>query len=166
MKRLMWFVLIVLFFYALFIILQNGLISFPFFKTINNTEINTFYTFRLYFNNTIKDPNLLDCTKVYPVNRQSEKMITPECVIKELIKGLTNEEIKQGYVTAIPSSCQLNFVTVENEKAVVDFKPFQIAGSCATGAFTAQVKQTLLSFSNIREVVITIQGKSEEILQP
>ena len=134
--------------------------------SVTETPKETVYTYKLYFNNTIKDPNLIDCSLVYEIERKSLNPITPDFVMRELIKGLTPEETKLGFVTAIPKKCELNFVTVENEKATVDFKPFQIAGSCATSAFTAQVKQTMLALSTIKEVVITIQGKSEEILQP
>jgi len=48
----------------------------------------------------------------------------------------------------------------------VDFKPFQIAGSCATAAFAAQVKQTLLAIPGTKEVIISVMGETEGILQP
>ncbi len=131
---------------------------------IQKTEV--IYSFNLYFNNSIKNPNLIDCTTMYPVPRKTKEIVTPEFVINELIKGLTDEEKKEGFVTAIPVDCVLNFVSLDKEKIIVDFKPFHIAGSCATGMFTAQVKNTMLALANIKEVQITIQGQSEEILQP
>ena len=134
-------------------------------NTVTQNEAK--YTYILFFNNSIKNPNLIDCTKLFPIERQTTQLITPEFVMEELMKGLTKEELKAGYVTAIPNECDLNFITIEDEKAIVDFKPFQIACSCATGMFTSQVKQTMLALGTIKEVVISIQGNSgDEILQP
>jgi len=124
------------------------------------------FTYTLFFNNNRKDPNMIDCTLVYPVTRKTNIMPTSEFIMNELIKGPTDAEKKEGYVTAIPKECQVNFVSISNGKVIVDFKPFHIAGSCATGAFTAEVKQTALRLPFAKEVQITIQGKSEEILQP
>lgn len=124
------------------------------------------FTFTLYFLNNIKDPNLIDCTLVYPVVRKSMDQPSPEFIMNQLIKGPSDQEKKEGYVSGIPKECRVNFVSISNGKVIVDFKPFHIAGSCATGAFTAQVKQTALRFPFAREVQITIQGKSKEILQP
>lgn len=171
MKKLMWFILLIgLIFIGYSTYKKYSFVFFikqPIANNIQTKPIqDTLYTFQLFFNNTIKDPNLLDCTHVYPLVRQTKNIITPEFLINELLKGLTLEEKNLGFVTAIPKNCRLNFVTVTNEKAVVDFIPFQIAGSCATAAFTAQIKQTLLALTTIKEVQITIQGKTEEILQP
>jgi spore germination protein GerM len=168
MKKLVWFLLFLIFIYLGYRYYHNNQSLFLKGKPPEtSTQTGKVSNYMLYFNNSIKNPNLLDCTHVYAVDRQTKEMITPEFVIKDLIKGLTKEETKLGFVTAIPKECELNFVTVQNGKAIVDFKPFHIAGSCATGMFTSQVKQTMLALANINEVLITIQGKSgDEILQP
>jgi hypothetical protein len=69
-------------------------------------------------------------------------------------------------VTAIPDDIVINFIVRNNGKMHVDFKPFHIAGACATAAFAAQVTQTLLAIPGTKEVVISIMGQTEGILQP
>jgi spore germination protein GerM len=132
----------------------------------SNIENKPLQDFQLFFNNTIKNPNLIDCSLMFSVKRQTNQKVTYEFLVNTLINGLTQKEEKDGYVTAIPKNLELNFVKSEEGKVIVDFKPFQIAGSCATGMFTAQVKKTLLAIDQTKEIVITIQGKSEDILQP
>lgn len=122
--------------------------------------------YSVFYNNTIKDPNLLDCSKVYPVERMADEDAIFEEILLLLFEGPTEEEKKQGYVSAIPDDVVINFIVRNNGKMQVDFKPFQIAGACATAAFAAQVTQTLLAIPGTKEVVISIMGQTEGILQP
>lgn len=122
--------------------------------------------YSVFFNNTVKDPNLLDCSKVYPVERTADEDAIFEEILMLLFEGPTDEEKKQGYVTAIPDDIVINFIVRNNGKMHVDFKPFHIAGACATAAFAAQVTQTLLAIPGTKEVVISIMGQTEGILQP
>ncbi|MCE5223060.1 GerMN domain-containing protein [bacterium] len=123
-------------------------------------------TYSVFYNNTIKDPNMLDCSKVYPVDRIADEDAIFEEILLLLFEGPTEEEKKQGYVSAIPNDVVINFIVRNNGKMHVDFKPFQIAGACATGAFAAQVTQTLLAIPGTKEVLISIMGQTEGILQP
>ncbi|MDD3123440.1 MAG: GerMN domain-containing protein, partial [Candidatus Izemoplasmatales bacterium] len=59
--------------------------------------------------------------------------------------------------------------TLEGEVATVDFnEKLQegVAGSATVMAIRNQIERTLLQFDYITEVVISINGDSEEILQP
>lgn len=122
--------------------------------------------YSIYYNNTIKDPNMLDCSKVYPVGRMADEKATYEEILLLLFEDPTEEEKKQGYVSAIPDDVVINFIVRNDGVMQVDFKPFQIAGACATAAFSAQVKQTLLSIPGTKEVIISIMNETEGILQP
>ncbi|PIP22172.1 MAG: hypothetical protein COX38_02115, partial [Candidatus Nealsonbacteria bacterium CG23_combo_of_CG06-09_8_20_14_all_39_25] len=43
---------------------------------------------------------------------------------------------------------------------------FQVGGSCKVSAIRAQITQTLKQFPTVDEVVISINGRTEDILQP
>lgn len=122
--------------------------------------------YSIFYNNTVKDPNMLDCSKVYPLGRMADENATYEEILLLLFEGPTEEEKKQGYVSAIPDDVVINFIVRNDGIMQVDFKPFQIAGACATAAFAAQVKQTLLAIPGTKEVIISIMNETEGILQP
>ena len=129
-------------------------------------DIKKIVPYSIFYNNTVKDPNMLDCSKVYPVARMAEETATYEEILLLLFEGPTEEEKKQGYVSAIPDDVVINFIVRNDGVMQVDFKPFQIAGACATAAFSAQVKQTLLAIPGTKEVIISIMNETEGILQP
>jgi len=129
-------------------------------------DIKKIVPYSIFYNNTVKDPNMLDCSKVYPVSRTADEKATYEEILMLLFEGPTEEEKKQGYVSAIPDDVVINFIVRNDGVMQVDFKPFQIAGACATAAFSAQVKQTLLAIPGTKEVIISIMNETEGILQP
>jgi len=43
---------------------------------------------------------------------------------------------------------------------------FQVGGSCRVSAIRAEIIQTLKQFSTIKEVIISINNRTEDILQP
>ncbi|MFP3868831.1 MAG: GerMN domain-containing protein [Desulfobacteraceae bacterium] len=43
---------------------------------------------------------------------------------------------------------------------------YRVAGSCRVQAIRAQIEHTLRQFPTVTEVVISINGKTEEILEP
>ena len=123
-----------------------------------------------YFSNSEKSPEFLECTEVYPVKREVLK--TPavaRAAVEELLKGPTAEEKTQGYLTSINPSVKIQSLTIEGNTAKVDFDPqleFQIGGSCRVAAIRAQITQTLKQFPAVNEVIISIDGRTEDILQP
>ena len=53
--------------------------------------------------------------------------------------------------------------------AYVDFDEqleFQVGGSCRVSAIRAQIIQTIKQFSTVKDVIISINGRTEDILQP
>lgn len=60
-------------------------------------------------------------------------------------------------------------LTIENNVARVDFDKqleYQVGGSCRVAAIRAQITQTLKQFPTVKEVIISIDGRTEDILQP
>jgi germination protein M len=83
-------------------------------------------------------------------------------VIEELIKGPVNKEL---YPT-IPSDTKVNFVTIKNTVATVDFtkeiitNAEQIPHSSTTEILAIySIVNTLTNFEEIKEVKITVEGK-------
>ncbi|MCX6781623.1 MAG: DUF333 domain-containing protein [Candidatus Magasanikbacteria bacterium] len=127
-------------------------------------------TVSVFFNNTVKDPNMLDCSKVYAV----ERIITStpavgRAAIEELLKGPTESEKSAGYLSNINMGVGIQSLTIENNVAKVDFdKKIEeaLGGSCRVGAIRAQIEETLKQFSTVKSVIISVDGRTEDILQP
>jgi len=64
---------------------------------------------------------------------------------------------------------KIQSLTIENGVAKVDFNAQLDAGSggaCRSAAIIAQISQTLKQFSTVNSVIISINGQTEDILQP
>lgn len=138
------------------------------FKTL--CEIDSTMNVLVYFGNTVKDPNALNCSKVYAVSR---KIVKTEAVgraaLLELLKGTTVAEEDKGYLSSIPDGVTINSLKISKGTAYVDFNEKLdegVGGACLTERVRAQVTQTLKQFSTVTKVVISINGESEAILQP
>jgi hypothetical protein len=127
-------------------------------------------TVKLYFPNTVKDPEMLDCGKVFMVERVIPKTPTvARATIDELLKGPTEAEKNDGFITSLNSGVKVQRLVVENGVAEVDFDEqlqFQVGGSCRIQSIRAQIRETLMQFPTVNDVVISIDGETEEILQP
>jgi hypothetical protein len=126
---------------------------------------------KVFFNNLSQDPDFRDCTKVFAVDRRIPKTSSPAtAAVQQLLKGPTGAEQQQGFETNINRDTQLNKLTITNGIATADFSEAlarNVAGSCRVMAVTSQIENTLQQFSSIRDVVITVEGKSAaEVLQP
>jgi spore germination protein GerM len=121
---------------------------------------------QVFFNNFERSQ---DCGAVFGVERTVPETETAGTVAMQLLlEGPTQEELAQGYISNIPDGTQLNSVNVTNGTAQVDFSAqlATAAGSCTIEAIRAQVEETMLQFQNVNEVVISVDGETEEILQP
>ncbi|OGZ84384.1 MAG: hypothetical protein A2599_03320 [Candidatus Staskawiczbacteria bacterium RIFOXYD1_FULL_39_28] len=126
-------------------------------------------TVKAYFNNSELDSEY-SCNKVFPVERQVAK--TPaiaRTALEELLKGPVNLEKDAGFFTSINTGVKIQKLTIENETAKVDFDEqlqFQVGGSCKVSAIRAQITETLKQFPIVKNVIISIDGRTEDILQP
>jgi hypothetical protein len=127
-------------------------------------------TVTVFFGNTNLNPGLEDCTKVFPVERVIPKTEgVARAAITELLKGTTNEEEAQGYFSSINGGSQIKSLTIEKETAHIDFDSqmqYEVGGSCRVSGIRNQIIQTLKQFPTIKNVVISVEGNSEEALQP
>ena len=126
-------------------------------------------TVKIFFGNIKEDPEVLNCQKVYSVERQVLENKAMIQALEELLKGPTLEEQEKGYLTNINFGVNINSLIVENNIAKVDFDEqleYQVGGSCRVMAIRSQITGTLVQFPEINDVIISINGHTEDILQP
>jgi len=89
--------------------------------------------------------------------------------IEELLKGPTPEEKAQGLDTSIPEGARLRSLKVVDGVAYADFDEalqFQVGGSVRVMVIRRSITLTLLQFPTVQSVVVSIDGRTEDILQP
>jgi hypothetical protein len=127
-------------------------------------------TIKTFFGNTDFNPNAIDCSLVYPTERLINKTkLTARAALEELLAGVNEAEKIQGYYTSLNPGVKLNGVTIANGLAKADFDEqmdFQMGGSCRVATIRAQITETLKQFPSVKEVIISVNGNSEEALQP
>lgn len=124
---------------------------------------------KVFFINNKLDPEV-SCNKVFPVERVIIK--TPavaRAALTELLAGTTPEEEKDGFIKIMAPDVKIQSLTIENGVAKVDFNEQLEAGSggsCRSAAIISQIKATLKQFPSVEEVIISVNGRTEDILQP
>lgn len=111
-----------------------------------------------------------DCLRTIAVERQVPKTLAvARAAIEALLRGATDEEISQGFISTINTGLRIQKLIIEDGIAKIDFNEqleFQIGGSCMVSAVRAQITNTLKQFPAVKEVIISINGRTEDILQP
>ena len=124
---------------------------------------------KVFFNNDKLDPEF-SCNKVFSVERKIEKTAAvARAALEELLKGPIGNEKDLGFFTSMNQGVKIQKLTIENGVAKVDFDDqveFQVGGSCRVSAIRAQITETLKQFSTVKDIVISIDGRIEDILQP
>ncbi|MDO8529882.1 MAG: GerMN domain-containing protein [bacterium] len=126
-------------------------------------------TVKVYFSNT-KLENNLSCSTVFYAERNIPKTEgIARAALEQLIQGPINLEKDAGFFTNINTGVKVQSLVIKNGVAKVDFnQELQqgVAGSCKVTAIRAQIEQTLKQFPTVKSVVISINGKTDDILQP
>ncbi len=132
-------------------------------------DANSTINIKVYFNNNKLDPEI-SCNKVFLVERRIAKtQSVARAALEELLKGATATEGKEGYFTNINTGVEIQKLNIVNGVARVDFDKqleYQIGGSCRVSAIRAQIIETLKQFPTVSEVIISVDGRTEDILQP
>lgn len=127
-------------------------------------------TVKIFFPNSVMDPEMLDCGKVFAVDRLIPKTATvARAAVEELLKGPTESEQQAGYVTSLPEGVKVQRLVIVDGVAEADFNDqlqFQVGGSCRIQSIRAQIRETLMQFPTVKDVLISIDGETEDILQP
>lgn len=126
-------------------------------------------SFNVYFGNSNLDSEAT-CNKVFSVRREvPQTQSVAREALRELLRWPTRAEKAEGYFTSMNSGIMLRSIRIENETAYVDFDErleFQVGGSCRVAAIRAEITETLRQFPTVQNVVISIRGRIEDILQP
>lgn len=125
-------------------------------------------TVRLYFSNTKFDPNQLACQTTHPTDRRiAQTSAIATATLNELLAGPTVTEREKGYVSQIPDAVELRSLRIENGTAYADFNSaLNAGGSCRVQAIRSQITNTLKQFATVNNVVISVNGETDEVLQP
>ena len=131
-----------------------------------------YQTVKVYYGNTKLNPNMIDCSKVFPVERrigansQNKALDT----LKIFLLGPTTKEKDDGYVMTTPQDLTINKIEqTGSNKVQVDFGPELLnasGGSCKVTAIRAEITNTVGQFYPGYEVIISANGNVDEVLQP
>lgn len=120
----------------------------------------------IYLGNTALNPNSIDCSKVFPVKRRiKDEPNVATLTIEKLLAGPNELEKLHGYYSSL-SEAEFNSINILGDVATIDFEKLPSGGSCLVTQARAQIETTLKQFETIKEVIITVKGKSEDVLQP
>lgn len=124
---------------------------------------------KVYFNNNRLDPEF-SCNKVFAAERYIPKTQSlARIALEKLLNGPTDSEKNEGFFTSINQGVKIQKLTIANGVAKVDFDEqleFQVGGSCRVSAIRAEITETLKQFSSVQSVIISINSRTEDILQP
>lgn len=135
-------------------------------------------TIQLFFLNSKKNPDSMDCGRTYSVKRAISRLTDNEkswlaeyayLALSELLKGPAKYEKDNSYFTLIPEGAKVQRIIIEKGMAQIDFNDKLNEGtidSCKTQAIRSQITETIMQFPEIKDVVISVNGKREDILQP
>ncbi len=156
---------------AIFVIALTVAILIGYFITYRQVEAPVsggMETVKVFFSNNILDPEI-SCEKVFPVERKVSGAENAKATIEALLLGPSESEKAEGFFTSInPGVIILDF-DVKDGLAHVNFDQQiekEVGGSCRVTAIRAQTEETLKQFPSIREVEISIEGRTEDVLQP
>ncbi len=130
-------------------------------------------TVKVYFNKsavTGGSSTADECGVVYPVDRTvDDKSAAFRSTIEALLGGPTPDEKAAGYATLIPDGVKLKSVAADADGIVTaDFTPAltrRVVGTCRISAIRSQIEATLRQFPEVHGVVISVNGKSDGVLQ-
>ena len=126
-------------------------------------------TVKVFFNNDLLDPEF-SCNRVFSVDREIIKTeAVARAALEELLKGPTDGEKESGFFTNINEGVKIESLSVKEGVAMVEFNEqleFQVGGSCRVAAIRAQISETLKQFPTVDDVIISINGRTEDVLQP
>lgn len=134
-------------------------------ETAVDEETTEALTIDLYFVRVVEGQE-----EVIAVEREIPYTVaTARAAIQELLEGPTAEEAEAGLITSIPEGTQFQSVEIIDGTARVDFSQEldeDVAGSAAVTAIRNQIEMTLLQFETVDEVIISVNGETEAVLQP
>lgn len=120
----------------------------------------------IYFNRE----GVAECEETLAVSRTIIRTRAPgRAALEHLLAGPTPDEARQGHRTSIPTGVAIQRFAIRDGTAEVDLSEALeagVAGSCRVRAIRSQIENTLLQFPSVDSVIISIDGRVNDILQP
>lgn len=111
-----------------------------------------------------------NCEETVAVPRVITRTEAPaRAALEHLLAGPTTEERERELFSPIPSGVTIQRLAVVEGTVEVDLSKQLEAGaggSCRAQAIRSQIENTLLQFSTVDSVLLSVDGRVEEILQP
>ncbi len=111
-----------------------------------------------------------NCEQVVAVSRTIPKTVSVgRASLVALLMGPTASEKAAGFTTSINPGVVLKSLTITSGVAVANFSSELnkgVAGSCRVQAIRSQITQTLKQFPTVRTVIIAVEGKTIDVLEP
>lgn len=110
-----------------------------------------------------------DCNVVFPFNRVIVKTDAPARRALELLLEGPSLADDPTVFTSMNTGVKIQSLVISNGIARADFDEqleFQMGGSCRVAAISSQIRETLKQFPTVKDVIISINGRTEDILQP
>ncbi|MBI3911941.1 MAG: GerMN domain-containing protein [Armatimonadetes bacterium] len=107
--------------------------------------------------------------QLVPVTRQVSAREPAAGALQALLQGPAPAEHQRGLTTQIPAGTRLRSVTIRDGTAHAVFSPELdrgIGGSLRVTTIRRQIEATLRQFPNAERVVIEVDGRIEDVLQP
>ncbi len=121
---------------------------------------------KLYFVKVAEgQEEIVEIERLIPYNT----VATARAAIAELLRGPLAAEKNEGLSTSINEEVEIQSISVESGVASVDFSEELeegVAGSARVTAIREQIEKTLLQFNTVDQVVISVNGRTEDVLQP
>jgi len=137
-------------------------------KNNSNPPVQTSGTMNVsvYFANTISNPGFPDCRVNYSVSRSiPQTQAVARASLEQLLQGPTTAEYNAGYRTFLGTGITINSLTITNGVAHVDFATLTgPGGTCGVAGMVSQIRNTLLQFSTIQSVNMTVNGQDASII--
>lgn len=133
-------------------------------------EVSSSVTVKVYFNYQGLEPTG-SCNDVMALEKVIPKtQAVARAAIEELLRGPTAQEQMLGWYSSINPGVKIQSLNIgEKGTARIDFDERlqeAVGGSCRVAAIRAQITKTLKQFPTIKNVIISINGRTEDILQP
>ncbi len=147
-----------------------GFCLYLFYPTPESSQTGQTMMVKVFFSNKEEDPEAFFCERVYPAEREISKPKNfIQAALEELLKGPNEVEKEEGFFTNINPGVKIQDLVSQDGKVRVDFdKTLEqgVGGSCRVAAIIAQIIETVKQFPEVKEVIISIENRTEDILQP
>lgn len=110
------------------------------------------------------------CDSVYESEHFVKKSTEPiKQAIEELLAGPSEKDSQAGFTTSINDQVKILGISLNGGTLKIDFDKTieqSVGGSCRVSAIRKQIEKTAKQFSGVKKVIIAVEGRVDDALQP